>query len=576
MKNKFLTKLLPVFLAAVLFVGALPLSAAAANPEVLVSAEEYNVSIDAGNAFISNGVSLEPKVGNKMYMTYTVKSVETEPIQQGVAGCADAYQGFPYVNGGKMIYGEAGNLLNVGYTYFIEFVITEDGFDYTIGRAKGKKSEYVSLKTPIGDGTADMKHMGIWFDAGVKAELEKVHVYNAKGQDLMVATKGASAMRNYKTPFKKATDVPHVYTLKIDEKPTAIYIGNKIKNTTDKMYMEYTVVADSSRTCLEGFFLNGGAFGSYTQFIYEGEQTAHPGDLTMEGASYWIELSNTHTATGWDALIQRTVKGKTEWFKINGVRLGTPDENNNGYSSIYLGEGGGMYVTTEFKDLKIYDANHKNLGVKVNTICDLVHSGEFEDYSNCNTVYYCKDNDTLIATYDDKTVKVTVNNETREGTYYVQDGDPSIMQLNLGGKITEYDFTTTKLIDADKNVYKALGTFDVTFVTGTDTKIEKQTLSPKNGYKVVKPEDPTYKNDTFICWVTSDGKEFDFGSIVPGAITLFAKWKNKAGVTYTAIDTDANAKNIDLNPVIAIGASVIIAALAAVGFVFIYRRYKKQ
>jgi len=576
MEKKSLGKILSVILAVIFVLSLSSVMAFAAESEVLVSSEEYNVTLDGGNAFLCNAVSIEPKVGNKMYMTYTVKSLPTVPRQQGVAGCSDAFQGFPYVNGGMLIYGDEGMLLLEGYTFFIEFVITDDGFDYTVARAKGGTNEYVSLKTIAGEGTADMKHMGIWFDAGVKAELTKVHIYNAKGEDLVPSVKGGAAMRNYTSPFKKATDVPHNYTLTLEEAPAAVLFGNKIKNTTDKMYVEYTVESNESDICLYGFQLNGGAFGSNTQFVYTSEGAhATPCELLTTGASYWIEFSNTHTAMGWDVLIQKTLNGKTEWFKINKVRLGSADEKNNGYSAFYFGEGGGMQVTAKLVDLKIYDANHQNLGVQVNKEAEIVHKGEYESYANCDTIYYCKENDTAIATYANKTAKITTGNATQEGIYYVDDGDKAVMTLRVGNEILTYDFTMTRLIDKDGNVYQAIGSVKVTFVTGTDTEIPTQVLNPINGYKAKKPEDPTYKGDKFVCWVTSDGKEFDFEKTVFESVTLFAKWEDKAGVTYTALEFDAEKEKVDFTPYIAIGATVLIVIISAVALVIIIRRLKK-
>lgn len=576
MKKNWFVGFLSVILAVVFLTSLTSVVAFAAESEVLVSSEEYNVTLDGGNAFLCNAVSIEPKVGNKMYMTYTVKSLPTVPRQQGVAGCSDAFQGFPYANGGMLIFGDEGMLLLEGYTFFIEFVITDEGFDYTVARAKGGTNEYVSLKTVVGEGTADMKHMGIWFDAGVKAELTKVHIYNAKGEDLVPSVKGGAAMRNYTVPFKRATDVPHVYTLTLKESPAAVIFGNKIKNTTDKMYVEYTVESNESDICLYGFQLNGGAFGSNTQFVYTSDGAhAIPCELLTVGASYWIEFSNTHTATGWDVLIQKTLNGKTEWFKINEIRIGTADDNNNGYSAFYLGEGGGMQVTTKLVDLKIYDANHKNLGVQVNKEADIVHEGEYESYANCDTVYYCKENDTVIATYSDKTVKVTEKGATREGTYSVLDDSVAVMTLKLGTETKTFDFTMTRLKDKDGNIYQAIGSVKVTFVTGTGAEIPTQVLNAKSGYKALKPENPTYENDEFVCWVTSDGKEFDFQKTVFESVTLFAKWKNKAGVTYTALELEEEKVNVDFTPFIAIGATVLILALSAVAFVFIVRRFKK-
>lgn len=577
MRKKLFVGVLSVLLALMVLVAASSVTALAAEAKVKVtpSKESYAVKVTGGAAFICNATPIDTKVGSKMYMTYTVREVTKVPVQQGLGGCADSYQKYPYRDGGFLYYGGKETMLKAGYTYFVEFTVTEKGFEYVAACGKDDKLSYTAVNSTTGQGTADMKYLGLWLDGSATAYISNIHFYLADGTDLGIRTKGG-ALREYTTPLPKASDVPHTYEIAADGK-VALKIGNKLKNTTDKMYIEYTVVSDESAFRQSGFGINGRAISNYSQYKYAGFTNYTKSELLTVGASYLIELSNSHsTAEGWQMLVQRTTAdGKTDWFKFS-RQLGTAYTENYGYSYMTFTDGG--TAKFELKDFKIYDANHKSLGVKTTgtAIKKLVHHGQLESYADCDIAYYNKQIDTYVAIYPDNTIKITKAGITSEGTYYIEDGDTPTLVANIGGETKKFTYAMSYLIDESENRFVALSEYTVNFVTGTDQKIDAQKLNNKTGYVVKKPDDPKLDGDEFVCWITRDGKEYDFNSIQNASVTLYAKWKNKAGATYTAIQADTEVEKLDLTPFFAIGITVLIFAVTAVGFVILIRRFKKQ
>lgn len=552
-----------------------PTVALAEGRKVTPSKEAYSAKVSGGAAFICNATPISTEVGSKMYMTYTVGEVKKVPVQQGLGGCSDAYQAYPYNNGGLLYWGGINTMVKAGYTYFVEFTVTEKGFDYVAAFGKDDELDYIAVNNKAGDATAKMQYLGLWIDGSAETTITNIHFYLADGTDLGVKTKGG-AMREYTTPFPKATDVPHNYEFTADGDVT-IKFGNKLKNTTDKMYMEYTVVSDESAFRQTGFGINGKSIDDYSVYKYDGKAVTYKSELLTVGASYLIEFSNTYSeAAGWEMLIQRTTAdGKTDWFKFS-RQLGTASTENKGFTYMTFTDGG--TAKFELKDFKIYDANHKSLGVKTTgaAIKKAVHSGQLESYADCDITYYNKKLNTFFAIYSDKTIKKTVSGKTAEGKYYIEDGENSQLVADFGFENQKFTFSRAHLIDEDGNEYVALTQYNVSFVTGTDEKIPTQHLTNQTGYIANKPDDPKSDNDKFVCWITRDGKEFDFNSIVDKSLTLYAKWEKDSGKTYTAIDVKTQKEKMDFTPYIAIGAAVLIVAITAVGFVFMIRRFKKK
>ncbi len=590
MKRSFSKRLIPLLVAVVLVLTTIPMAVSAAQPKVKVSETAYNVNIDTPLGFVSNTKPLSGKVGEEMYMTYTVSKVgEVTAHQQGLVGSdSKSDRVYLYTNGGLMCYknGDPTNMFKEGYTYFIKFVTTKDGFEYTMAIAKGNESSYYALPSVWRDTyTTKMKFLGLWFDGGPsKVELTNVHIYDKNGNDLGVSgSTGIAAMEANKKPTPSATDVNHTYTVSV-EKQYNVRLGNKIKNTTDEMYIEYTVKSSKSKNYQSGLWLNmahitGGGSTQYTctNVTYDPQhvEATEISQMLIPGAKYLVKMYNTHTDEGWDYLIQRTYKGETEWFKFTSNFFYTPSTKNFGYSALVYGEGPYHYSTFTLSDVRIYDANHKNLGVQLTVPGTIEHKGEMISYENCDSVYYNAEKDVYIATYPDKTIEITnKDGVTKQGTFSVQDSTPGDMTAVFGSEKQKYKFYLAYLIDADGNRYDALGEYKISFVTGTDKTIKTQILSPENGYKVKKPADPKVDGDEFVAWVTVDGKEFDFDKIQTSSKTLYAKWKNRAGKTYVAVDGEGG--KVDAAPFIAIGLAVVIVAVAVAGSIIVVRRFKKQ
>ncbi|MDD6478818.1 MAG: InlB B-repeat-containing protein [Oscillospiraceae bacterium] len=587
MKKNVFKKAFLLFVAVFLMLTMSSVAVTAAKNEVKLSEVFYNVNINHPFAYIANLNPISGKIGDEMYMIYTVAEVdEIVAHQHALVGTDDTSRTFPYMDGGLMQYKsqDTTTMMKPGYTYFIKFVVTKGGFEYKIAMAKGDESSYVVVPHMYGDGTAKMKHFGVWIDGGSsKVKLTNVHFYDKNGKDLGVAsTTGVSAMRSYTQPIPKAKDVNHTYSVSVN-KQYNVMIGNKFKNETDKMTIEYTVKSSSAKNYQSGLRLNmlDISGGGSTQFphmnvTYDPEhvESTEMSEMLVPGAQYLVEMYSTGTERGWDYIVQRTYKGKTEWFKFTIANYGIPSAKNFGFSALFFGEGPYHYSTFALTDVRIYDANHKNLGVQSNIAADIVHHGEMISYEKCDSLYYNEEKDTFIAIYPDKTIEVTKDGITKQGKYTVRDEKVGRLTATFGSKKENYEFFLAYLVDSEGNRYDALGRYKASFVTGTDDKIETQILSNENGYKVVKPKDPNMSGDEFVAWVTGDGQEFDFNKVVTSSVTLYAKWKNGAGNTY--ISVEGEKVSVNFNPYIAIGLSILSAAIAAVACIMIVKKSKKK
>ena len=94
----------------------------------------------------------------------------------------------------------------------------------------------------------------------------------------------------------------------------------------------------------------------------------------------------------------------------------------------------------------------------------------------------------------------------------------------------EYDFDTMVTCDITLVAHWGDRTYTVTFDSNGGTTISSQNV--EQGSKVTKPTDPTKDGHTFAGWFI-DEEEYDFDTLVTGAITLVAKWNvNSYTVTF--------------------------------------------
>ena len=560
----------------------LPLKTEAATNQVQVSKETYGIVLSGAKAFLCNDVPLDGKVGTEMYLTYTVGQVDScEAIQNGVGGNPSATADYPYRNGGFLYFknGDTKYLLQPETTYFMKFVITEKGFDYTIGWAKDDKSGELYFQNEVGEASSPMNYMGLWIDGGsTKIKLNDVHCYDREGNDLGLSGSGVQVMPQYAKPFAKATQVKHSYTVTA-ENQVNVQIYNEKKTDSDIIYFEYKVKSSASKIYQSGVKMNNKEpstpYGN-GQYVYELLSMKEPGNgfMLIPGAEYWIKCEDTHSDKGWTALVQRTYKGKTEWFRLSGA--GKKHDEHVGFTSLFFGEGADFPATFVLTELKCYDAEYQNLGIATNRGNGILveHEGELLDYSGCERIFYSNKTEVLIAIYPDQTLKFTKAGKTTSGTYYIDDSKPKELNINIGKETSKYTYYYSYLLDDDGNRYDSLLNYVVHFVPGNGEENFEQNFSMEDGYIISKPEDPTMKDDKFLYWCTRDGKEYDFTKLVTESATLYAKWEKGGIRTYETLENGMN--DIDFSPHIAITISVVIIAVTVVGSVVIIKRRRKH
>ena len=221
----------------------------------------------------------------------------------------------------------------------------------------------------------------------------------------------------------------------------------------------------------------------------------------------------------------------------------------------------------ELTDFKFYDSNKNNLGVQTNVSCGIEHFGELEDYAGCESIYYCKENQSLYALYADKSLKYTADENTANGEYYIE---ADIMTTTIDSQNDKFDYLYQYFTDQEENVYKRLQSCKVIFETGKGSAVETQILNEGNGYMPMRPNDPTCEGNTFAGWYTVDGEEYEFGRIETESVTLYAKWENIEWADASVFDI------APYMPYIAIGVSVLIIAGATVGGILTITRRKKN
>ena len=550
---------------------AFPASAA----KVTHSQNSYTVSAQDinGGVFVSNRISIGTEVGTEYFMTYTVNSLKVkgqESVhQQGVIGTNVPGVAFPYTTpekgkGGTMNFDRNEALTEVGKTYFIKFTITNSGYDYVTGWAKGGNSRYITFTDKVSEVTDDLGYFGVWFDFSFDyydMELIKVHCYDKYGNDLGVQTNRSEAVVYVDQPMAKDTQVEHSYDVKVTDK-AIMFIGNKYIPTSDTVYIEYTVKS-GNQTKVEqagyvltdgpylGFpYLNG--YMSFNQYPRD-LNTMTPGPLLEEGASYVIRFEKKDDRL--EVTGQKTVDGKTTLLEMK-AEYGEYIKSQN-YIGLWLSGMNEHPNSFELVNFKCYDSNKKNLGVWLNLGGEITHYGALENYEQLNGIFYNEKDNTFMELYYDKTAAVTdANGSRQEGTW--SSSDEMQLTLTVDEETVSYEYLYTHIKDSAGNTWNRLGDYTVTFDTGKGSEIAAQLVGLEQGYRAVKPEDPTLEGDTFMGWYTSNGEEYDFDAIVTGSVTLYAKWKNTEYQKIDAVHTEE-----PISPWVMIGAVVLLAGIAA-------------
>lgn len=572
-------QVLACVLALVLFSSG---SVYASKEKVQMTEKEYDVYYaSVYDTYLCNKKSIGSEPGTEYYMTYTVEKSENVGKQAGLVGTSDPTMTYPYDKGmGMMFYKQhaeddkTNELLKEGYTYFIKFTALRSGFRYVASYAKNNDSEYFVLDNKVMQADKEVKcgYFGIWIAGGItNAKLSHVRFYDKDGNDLGVQSPQKHIPVVTSGITQKATSVDHWYTLKASGIQN-IAISNKIPLTTNKMYIEYTVKATESKTNQTGIAFSNQPEANYPHtkglLRYEGDGEKYSGDyLLQEGAEYLITLERSEK--GFTVLVQMTKDGKTTITSLPSV-YGEHDPASR-FFSLWFGEGSGCELDFTLENFKMYDENYQNLEVQTNREgVTIRHHGALTDYSDCEAVYYCKEDVSMYALFEDKSYVFTKGSEDKKGTYSINNNKITFAE---GENTEEADYLFKQITKEDGKVYDRLYTYKVSFVTEGNEEIETQILSAKTGYYIAEPKAPTYKDYTFDAWCTWDGQEYDMKQVVTESTTLYARWKDGNGVTYLA---QGNAGRLLDSPYVVVVVSVAVLALAAVGSGFIIKTGGKK
>lgn len=573
-KKKLCTVVSLVLLVCILF--QTNILSVCAEEGVKITESEYEVYYPGvPTNFLCNKKTLGSEPGTEYFLTYTVESVTECGVQAGLLGTANPDLDYPYTEGkGQMYYkqepesSKTNPLFLEGYTYLIKYEVTENGFRYTAAKAKGDVAEYFTLNEICAEGvTEDTKfsfdHFGIWVAGGMtNLKLSHVRFYDKAGNDLGLYSKGNQLVIVQNAFKEKDTEIDHRYTIEAKDLAN-LAISNAKPLLTNKMYIEYTVKSNASKCNQTGVALSNEPKESFPHgtglLKYYSDCS-----LLQEGADYLITLEKTDDT--FTALIQITKDGKTT-FSTFPWTYGEYNAKAQ-YFSLWFGEGLN-YANFVLENVKIYDENKNNLGIQSNNIALVVqHFGEVLDYSGCEAVYYCEENESYYALYANQKLFFTQDAETIEGTYSISQ---NVIKMKKNNKTEKCDYLYQCITDSEGNEYNRLSTYKVRFVSGIKEEVETQTLNVTTGYTVQKPIDPILEDCIFEGWCTADGKEFDFDTIITKSKTLYAKWSDNAGVEYLAVGDGKLQVQRDYTPYIVVGGCVVLAFAAVTGSALMIR-----
>lgn len=584
MKKNMLKRII-VSMFCVLFLVNTCFVTQAEEEKIIPSTVDYNITFeDSSLIFIGNEKPVEWKVGKKYFLTYTVsEQVKDETKQSGLLITTDWEKAYPYEYGG-MYFTNKSLISKPGYTYFFRFEVTETGLKYVVIEAKGSESGYLRFSEEVGDLNTKSPYFGIWMAEGAFSDtLTHVRCYDENGTDLGICAPNAAAVHGGESSgvsngvniseMSPMEGINHNYSFSLKE-AACVAFGNARKTDSDVIFLEYTVKNVQARDVSQSGTIMTSApkeqfpFGDGRGYI---QCTLHTDDdttkLLSEGARYLVRFERGDEK--FSVAVKRTLKdGSVDYFGFNhqdGVY-----RKDFGYVEMWLGEA--CSVTADFTDVKCYDKVGKNLGVSTNTGAIVSHYGELEDYSQCEAVYYCEATGTFISLDDEcnASKRAADTKNAVQGTYFINN---AVLTLTIGEETEQYDYAYQFFTDSKQQRYIRMKESDVTFYSklpGGEV-IETVHVTAKDGYKVAKPLNPTGKGQSFLYWVTGDGKEYDFDSVVTESIDLYAVWDGNG--TWNPVS--AFAGNGSFKSIIITGiSSLLMIGATATGICLITRRKK--
>lgn len=591
--------LLYVMVAMVIAITSIPCQKVTAANETKVSHGKVSYSISVNESygcFIGNAEPVTVTPGKKYFLTYTVDSVASNTLLgMGLIVTKDNQATEIYSEGtGFMKYTDKDQnmdtMFEVGYTYLISYEMQEDGFHYKVAKAKGDHSEYVDLgdvgKNVISKEIKDGKYFGIFLNGAenyqnqkrcMTAEFSRVYCYDEDGNDIPVtATRNATV---YRPKQMKEKSVAHYYEFSLQD-ATNVYISNRKETEESVLYLSYDVTNVAKQSvAMNGFVVCSSPAEVYPWshgvLGYE-DYAIGKSPLLKSGAHYLIRIEKK--TDGVSASVKCTYNGKDEYFGWDAKQfLENYDSATLNYMGIFLGQGYESYVSADFKNVRCYDVNGNNLGIQTNQPeLKIEHYGELEDYSMCEAVYYCKDNRTFFFLEDESTIgKMVSGSVTEWGTYSIDDNTRKL-NIQLSGKEFSFDYKYTLFTDDEQNEYIRMKDNSVTFINGD--KIETQTATAENTYRVTKPENPVKKGNTFQAWCLGDGTEYDFDTVVTEATTLYAKWIDGEGNEYLEMSAQTQGNFLTgISPIlISVVVSFVLVAVTAIMIVMMVRKGKRH
>lgn len=543
-----------------------------AEEDIIRSNVDYDVTLrDASLVFIGNNKEVDWKVGGKYFLTYTVENVtKSENFQSGMIATMDRTLGHPYLEG-SMQYSQDPLLCEEGYTYFFRFEVTENGWKYMAAKAQGDESEYLTFPYTEGNVDRETPYFGVWLGEGEGLTVDLTHVrcYDDKGNDLGIYAPLGSTIRI--SEMRSREDVNHTYNFSLEE-ASCVAFGSAKKTTSDAMFLEYTIQnVKAEGVNQSGAIMTNAPTEVYPfdrkngSLCYSPHEAGNLSKLISEGARYLVRFERGEDK--FDVLVKRTMPdGQEEYFAFP-YHYGEYNKDLQ-YVAMWIGES--CSLTADFVDVKCYDDEGNNLGIQTNKDVPIQHFGENEDYSRCEAVYYCRENNTFISLDDEKNASKRVDGEDAavQGKYLIEQ---AIMKLTIGKEQESFDYYYDSFVDEDGNRYHRLSESKVTFYSKLvgGQALETVIVTAADGYKLKKPGEPEQEGKTFLNWIDGKEKEYDFEQVVMGNMDLYAAWDGEGIWKFTSV---LGARSNVVSALIVSAISVVLVGGTVGGVYFMNRR----
>ena len=536
------------------------------------------IMTNAYDTFIYNEKPVDMSIGKKYYMVYTVDEISTNELSlSGVSIAKDGNQEYPYTDGTLKYYFDT-RLFEEGATYFCRMEVTEQGLSYVVAKKGLNESEWIELPLTATSQTEDCKFFGIWLGERVSAKLSNILCYDEKGNDLGVITHSRSgSCAIYDASILKEKSVGQWYDFSLVD-AWNLAISNERPTESDTVYISYTVENVKQNKANQAGV--GHSDSPKAQYPHASGilnfNFVDSSPLLEEGAKYLICAQSENGIL--TVIVKKTVNGKEDIFSFP-IHTGKASDDAR-FFYLWFGEGVKYGVTADIKNFRFYDKTGKNLGVQTNqSNITITKHGDIEDYSLCEAVYWCEENNTTLILDDEQNIGVKDESgsvDTKWYKYKVR-GAKLTMQTEQGEVVYDYQYSFAK--DSDGNKYIRLNDTKVTFVTGIREHEGNKTVdvTAADGYKVEKPEDPKVDGYTFKEWCYADGTSFDFERYVTDSVTVYAKYLDGDAHEYIVVTDDVNINgNVKKYEVLGVALSGGLILLTAVGVCFIIIKGKKR